>query len=179
MLIIGINGVWCNQNPIWNTLRPAFLKQLPDSAFVVEEEKDCWPYEIGRLQQFGRDIVERHDTGEDMLLVGHSMGGVTACAIADQFQRSRIRGIVTIYSPHGAYLGIFSLLLQATQILRVPIVTFGAWKDELLWLGLGTSHPQSKGHTVLKSNHYLDLVQNPAIAETIARESTRLLFSSA
>lgn len=179
MRIIGINGVWCNDNPIWNTLRPAFLEQLPGSEFVVEEEKDCWPYEIDRLLQFGRNIVKRHDTGEDMLLVGHSMGGVTACAIADQFQHSRICGIVTIYSPHSTYLGVFTLLLQASQMLRVPIVTFGAWKDELLWFGWGTSHPQSKAHTLLKSDHYLDLVQKPAIAATIARESKRLLFSSA
>lgn len=166
MRIIGISGVWGYRNPVLWTMAEAFVAKYPGAWFVAEEEADCHPWQIGRLRRLTERIVEKYDDGTDVLFVGHSMGGVVACAAAQQFRHSRVRGVVTIFSPHEFLLGIFPALLGARGSVPAPLVTFAAWRDSLvLW---GARHPHTHAHTVLDSNHFTNLVGNRELARRIA-----------
>jgi hypothetical protein len=69
--IIGINGVWCDRNPVWNNLETAFRRRFHVSDFVIEEEMNCHPWQVARLRRFADRILERYDDGEETLLIGH------------------------------------------------------------------------------------------------------------
>ncbi len=174
MRIIGINGAWSYRNPIWRNLEEAFCQRFECREFVVEEERGCQPWEYARLKRFATKIVQLNDDGMDTLLVGHSLGGVTACAIANQFKYSRVCGIVTIFSPHQFLFGAFPRLLGATEKLEVPVVSFGARYDEAVWWG--AHHPQARAHFITASNHFSDLVVDSRFAHQIAQESKSVLF---
>src|SRR6202451_178499 len=100
MRIIGINGVWYFENPIWDTLVPAFKSRFPEAEFRVEEDTGCWPTEILRMRCFVDNLVQKYDDGIESLIIGHSMGGIHACALAKRLHRTKVRGIATIFSPH-------------------------------------------------------------------------------
>jgi pimeloyl-ACP methyl ester carboxylesterase len=174
MRIIGISGVWCDQNPIWKPLREAFTREFPRSEFVVKEEAGCHPWEIWRLRKIVQDICREYDDGTPTLFVGHSMGGIIACAAAQKFRRSRIRGIVTIYSPHVFLGGFFSYALEAVGILPAPVLSFNARRDELVWWG--ARHPHSAVHITLPSNHFTDLRDDPGLSAIIADITKREFF---
>mgnify|MGYP003394581437 CR=1 FL=1 len=174
MRIIGISGVWCNQNPIWNNIVPAFRRRFDPTDFVVEEESWCHPWEVIRLRRFAERIVEKHDDGTDTLIIGHSMGGVVACAAANRFARSRVQGIVTIFSPHRFLSDAFTHAIGAHKGVTVPVVTFSARYDTLVWWG--AEHPQSVAHIRLPCDHQDDLVRDSRFSEQIAEASHRHLF---
>src|SRR6266436_1389678 len=117
MRVVGIAGVWNgvfhNQDPMWTNLSMAFKEQFPTSFFTLEEEHNCQPWEIWRMNRLIIRVIKNHDDGQDILLVGHSMGGVIACACAKRFSRSKVIGIVTINSPHYFPNAIFSQALDA------------------------------------------------------------------
>lgn len=166
MRIIGIVGIEWDPSigAMWQHIGCAFKAHYPESEMYVEETLySLW--NIQKMKELVDHIVQKHDTGEDVLLVGHSMGGVLACAAASRFKKSVVRGVVTIFSPHGVCLGIFPRLL-GTEELKVPVVSFGAWYDHLVpW---GTEHPQSCSHTRLWTDHYQELYQNKELARQIA-----------
>jgi pimeloyl-ACP methyl ester carboxylesterase len=173
--IIGINGVWCDRNPVWNNLEAAFRSRFHVSDFVIEEEMNCHPWQVARLRRFADRILERYDDGDETLLIGHSMGGVTACAIASRFRKSRVRGVVSIFAPHRFLGGVFARSLKVPREMRVPVITFEAQRDRLVWWG--AKHPQSLVHTVLATNHLDDLIDDHRHAEKIAEETRRALFA--
>ncbi|MGH7141026.1 MAG: alpha/beta fold hydrolase [Minisyncoccia bacterium] len=113
MRIIGINGVWCWQNPVWDTLRPAFLERFSGATFIIEGDFDLWPHELTRMRRFIAGLCEKYDDGTPALLVGHSMGGIFALAVAAQLRRTKVLGITTIFSPHRFPFVLFAPLLGA------------------------------------------------------------------
>ena len=165
--------MWCDRNPVWNNLEAAFRRRFHVSEFVIEEEVNCHPWQVARLRRFADRILERYDDGEETLLIGHSMGGVTACAIANRFRKSRVRGVVSIFAPHRLLGGLFARSLQVPREMRVPVITFEAQRDRLVWWG--AKHPQSVVHTVLATNHLDDLVNDHRHAEKIAEEARKAL----
>ncbi len=179
MRIVGISGVWSNENKNpWKNLGAAFLDVFPSAQFSVEEEYFCHPWEIERLRSFTAEVVAKHDDGERLLLVGHSMGGVIACASSPSFKRSPVCGIATIFSPHRSWGGVFTQSLNSRALSAdVPIVSFAAKYDELVWWG--AEHPQALEHIKLHSNHLTDIVHNKQVSETIAKETKRVLFKTA
>lgn len=174
MRLLAINGVWCFQNPVWNTLIPALRSVLPITEVAVVEDTGAHPWQITRLRRFRDRIVEKYDDGEVTLIVGHSMGGVTGCAVAGSFRRTCVVGIVSIFAPHTTWGGAFPHLLDGAGKLPAPIVTFRGRYDELVWWG--TKHPESARHTTLRANHFSDLVDFKHNAETIADITEKTLF---
>jgi hypothetical protein len=126
------------------------------------------------MRRFADRILERYDDGEDTLLVGHSIGGVTACAISDRIRKSRARGVVSIFAPHRFLGGVFARSLRVPREIRVPVITFEAQRDRLVWWG--AKHPQSVMHTVLATNHLHDLINDHWHADKIAEETKKALF---
>ena len=177
MRIIGISGVWSNKNPVWHNLAEAFSKEFPVSEFIVEEERNCNPWEIHKLRRFAEAIVRKYDDGTETLLVGHSLGGVIACGIANRFKRTPIQGVVTIFSPHHLFFGSVIDSPEVNGDLKAPVISFSAAYDELVWWG--AQHLQAVAHIILRSNHFTDLVTNNEHACRIASEAKAHLFHEA
>jgi alpha-beta hydrolase superfamily lysophospholipase len=151
-----------------------FRRQFPEIHEMVVEQLDfCHPWDFERLQGFRDHLVAKYDDGIPTLIVGHSMGGVIACAIADRFEKTEVRGIVTIYSPHTFLREIFPRGLDAPRELRPKIVSFGAIGDMIvLW---GTRHPDATRHFRVLSTHRGSLVRNRRLSQIIAYRAKREL----
>jgi hypothetical protein len=176
--IVGISGVWSYENPAWRHLGPAFIEVFPTAQLSIEEETSCHPWETTRLRSFMKKIVAKHDDGETLLLAGHSMGGVIACASAPLFNRSTVCGVVTVFAPHQFLSGVFPRLLNASTLSTdIPVLSFSADFDELVWWG--AQHPQSVRHIKLSSNHLTDLIYSKKVSDTIAKETKKTLFPTA
>lgn len=174
MKIIMIAGTWYSPGgyaQIWGNLMPALQDRYPDATFVY---KHAWyqPWDVKKILSVGEQTVLEEDTGEDILLLGHSMGGVTACGIASQFKKSRVRGVATIFSPHTMgwwlpFLNFKEILYPEAPAPQVPVISFGGWFDPLVWFFF-TRHPQSVRHTMLLSDHRFMLAWDKRVASLIA-----------
>ncbi|HWO07102.1 MAG TPA: hypothetical protein VNM40_00795 [Candidatus Paceibacterota bacterium] len=184
MVIIGISGVNVKENDEshWDNLEIALKEQLPHAKFVVERELNCRPYSFSRLRQLAYRIALKHDTGEEIVLLGKSAGGIVALIVASLLKNSRVLLIATLFAPHQFPLwGAYRWLLGAPRDPGVPIITFQMVGDRLVWWG--ARHPLSKSHVVLRSNvrhaHKYALVNDLELARVVARHVKEALFPSA
>jgi pimeloyl-ACP methyl ester carboxylesterase len=178
MRIIGIVGIWdFPPRPhidMWNYLRLAFKEKFPDATFEVEH---LWyqPWEGKKIRGFADHLVDKHDTGEELILLGHSMGGVIATSIAPRFKRSRVRVVVTVFAPHKFLFGLFSSILSNTErVGSIPVLSFGARFDYLVWWG--AKYPAAEKYIKMSSDHLFCLLFSKKPAREIAEE-TSLLFT--
>ncbi len=170
MRIIGIVGIWSTETlykPTWKHLEAAFRKRFPVSTFCVEYQ---WfsPWEGERMRNFAKRIVEKHDTdGEEIMLVGMSMGGVIAAAIAPMFKKAKVCKVVTIWSPHTFWGGVFSRMLGSDlKDVGAPVLSCAARYDWcVIW---GAQHPAAKKHIVVATDHLCGVVFSSYPAEQIA-----------
>lgn len=177
MRIVGINGIRCNNCPVLPRMRHSFQREFTPTEFIVEEDTGCALWQISRMREFAQELREKYDDGADLLLVGYSMGGIQACKIATELRHSRCIGIVTIFSPHTMFGGIFPRIIGASRNTQVPIISFhGAYDPFVRW---GTRHPNAAAHIILSTDHYRDLLNNPECGDIVARESKRVFFPEA
>lgn len=162
MMVILVSGLWTYQCPIWPNIRSAYERYLPSARFEIAEIAFCQPVDW-RIQNLIRSVIKHCRDAGDLLLIGHSMGGVWAHEIARELA-PQVRGIVTIFSPLG--------YMKCEKNTAIPIVSFGATRDELV-PARKTRHPQSWEHEDLECNHLHDLAENPALAEQIAATTMR------
>lgn len=114
---------------------PHLVQSFQDAylrAHILPEKYDYDFWDIAKMRKIIDAGVEKYDTGEPIILGGHSMGGLFACAMAHRFVRSPVLGVVTIFTPHRSYRRQFSTLLDADRDLKVPVVTFSAQYDRLV-----------------------------------------------
>jgi pimeloyl-ACP methyl ester carboxylesterase len=173
MRVIGISGLWCYDDPVWRTVGPAFEQHF-DCAFMAEEFRALHLLQINRMRRFVSQIVEKYDDGAHTLLVGHSMGGVFACAVAERMKRTSLLGIVSVFAPQRFPIPRLWSLIGDPQTINVPIITFCAKRDEGVWWG--SRHPRSKCHTKLECDYFKDISNDPSFAMNIARITKRELF---
>lgn len=162
MMVIQVSGLWTYKCPIWPNIRKAYEKYLPAARFRIAEIAYCQPVDL-RIPHLIRSVVKHCRDAGDLLLIGHSMGGIWAHEIAQELA-PQVRGIVTIFSPL-AYM-------NCEKNSAIPIVSFGATRDELV-PARKTRHPLSCEHEDLECNHLQDLAENPALAEQIAATTMR------
>lgn len=171
MRIIGISGINSHNNPIWDQFRIAFREVLPSSEFVVEEEKYCSLFEVHRFNDLSRRLITTYNDGVETFFVGHSMGGLVACKVAAELHQkgTPIPGVITIFTPHG-YPGL-SRVLEVPENPGVPIVSFQALVDVLVWFG--SRHPHAVSHTVVGSFHQSVICNSPHVARKIVQTALR------
>jgi len=152
---------------MWDGAQTAFGEVYPDARF--ETYFDYYHIlESKIMRNLVRTLVERNDTGDDVLLLGHSMGGVIAHAMATHFVRSRVRGIVTVFSPHTYLWGQFGKQLEAQPISdATPFITFEGTLDWLVPFGTAW-HPQTWKHVRLVTDHQEGLMTDQRLWNTIA-----------
>jgi pimeloyl-ACP methyl ester carboxylesterase len=173
MRLLGVNGVWCFDNPVVPVVARAIAYRAPIADIQNTEERGMLPIDIPRMIRYRDALVQRYDDGMESLIVGHSLGGVIACAIAQRLRNTPVVGIVTINSPHN-YVG-YTRVLGARGDLPAPIVTFQSSHDRVvLW---GTRHPAAKRHVVLDADHWRNIATTAALSEKIARDACDALFA--
>jgi pimeloyl-ACP methyl ester carboxylesterase len=174
MKIVLIAGTWYREDvylSIWGNIQSALKYQYPEASFVCKQAVyHLWNLDI--MKSLGNSIVAEEDTGEDILLLGHSMGGIIACGIASKFKKSRVVGVVTIFSPH--MLGKVIPGLDYTRILfgkrekiPAPVISFGGAIDPLVW-SMFTAHPNALHHEILWSDHRFLLGSSQEVSDRIA-----------
>lgn len=175
MKIVLIAGTWYRKKAyesIWRHLRRSLEERYPGVEIVAES---VWyqPWEIEKISAFNESILKKYDTGEDLVLIGHSMGGITACGIAPKFKMSRVLCIATIFSPHTLgrwipFLNFTKQLFPESLPLKTTMLSFGGLFDPLVW-SFFTKHPKAVHHEVLPSDHRFILGWNPSLGEHIAK----------
>lgn len=170
-IVLGINGVLCYDNPIWNTLKPAFLRHFPTAQCTVEEDTGLELWQLRRMQRFMSMVLEKYDRPQtELVLIGHSMGGLFASAIASRLQRAELVGVTTICSPN-SNVWLYPLYLGATRRFDAPVVSFGGARDR--YVLYGTRHPRAIYHQAIDCDHYESLSCNRQMAEWIASVSAK------
>jgi pimeloyl-ACP methyl ester carboxylesterase len=170
-IILGINGVLCYDNPVWNTLMPAFLRYFPSAQCVVEEDTGLQLWQLRRMQRFMEMLCKKYDRPETkLILVGHSMGGLFASAIASRLQEAELAGVTTVCSPNSS-VWMYPLYLGAARRFDAPAVSFGGARDR--YVLYGTRHPRAVYHQTIDCDHYESLSRNRQVAEWIASVSAK------
>ncbi len=152
MRIISIVGILDSPHDecgFWQKFRSAFEDQFPYAKCTVEHAFYL-PWQRKKIQAFAHSILDKYDAHEDVMLVGYSLGGIIACAIASQFKKSRIRCVVTVCSPHGMTFYYRWLHAELTP-LSMPVFTFSGSLDFVV-PGFFARYPNSI-HTSLPSDH--------------------------
>lgn len=174
MKIIGIVGIFDQEiagNRFWHGFEEGFKNELGVTDFVVEHVFYL-PWQSKKITDFSHDILKKYDKGDEILLVGHSFGGVIACAIAPQFSVSAVRAVVTINSPHK--ITAFYKYFNSTQkTLSMPVISFGSIFDYLVPFFL-TRYPGDH-HFTLFANHLFAFLLSKRPARRIARKTREIL----
>lgn len=172
MKIILICGILDDprKTPMWTHLAHAFSAQY--GAECVIERMWYHFYSRALMRAFRDRIVAKHDTGEPLLLCGHSAGGAIAFDVARKLQKSPVLGIVTIFSPLS--LPVDFLTMLEVPIPSVPIVAFGARRDFIVPHPF-TRHQRAVAHKLLPTDHQEGLIGDPRVASIIARYSARFI----
>jgi pimeloyl-ACP methyl ester carboxylesterase len=156
------------KSPMWEHLSRAFTRQYGGPVFV---ERVWYHFYLrARMRDFCGEIVRRHDTGEPIVLCGHSAGGAIALAAVSAFRRTPVVGVVAVFSPLRApydYLSVCGIDVPA-----VPLVTFGARTDIIVPHPF-TRHRYSLAHKIVPTDHQEGLINDPRVANIIARFSAR------
>jgi len=168
--IIGIVGIWSSRlyKPVWRHFETAFKKRFLGATFAVEDVFFS-PWQGKKIRKFADDIVAKYDDGgEDVLLLGWSMGGTIATSIVPKFKKTRVCGVVTVFSPHTFLWGLFSWMLGSSlQGVQAPVTSFSARFDYLvLW---GAKYPKAVKHVWISCDHILGLLFSKKPAEEIAK----------
>ncbi len=168
MKIIGIVGILDfprSEDRVWRRLRTAFSREFLGADFIIER---CLylPWQGARMRCFAKSILEKYDTGEEIMLVGYSLGGLIACTIAPRFKKSLVCAVVTIGAPHK--LNFFYRLLENTPYaLSIPVHTFAGILDPIVpWFV--TQYPNDI-HTNLFADHLISFVLSDQPARKVAQ----------
>ncbi len=166
MHILMISGVWTDPNVDWDLMRDAFRRNLPHATFSHETEPWVNAYEVQRLEEFVERLARAYDVGGDMVLMGHSLGGLLACALEPRMVRTKVVGIATIFAPNQTFGRMLRRMYRADSESS-SVMSFEAMRDEVvLW---GSRHPRAIRHEYMYSNHFSDLMTYPDLNEYIAR----------
>lgn len=173
MRIIGIVGIWNLTRlyrPMWSHFESAFKARFPRATFSVE---DIWysPWQGEKIRAFADKIVSKYDDGgEEILLLGYSLGGSIATAIAPRFKKTRVRVVVTVWAPHTFLGGVFSKMLGVNlKGIGLPVVSCRARFDWLvIW---GSKYPGATKHITVTCDHLFGLLFSKRPAEIIAEAS--------
>jgi len=148
---------------------------MPEAEFVTERPF-YFPWQKKKIVALADLIVEKYDTGEDIVLVGFSLGGLIACAVMPRFKKSKVRMVVTIAAPHRLSFFYRWLKFKPHQ-LPVPVVTFVGIFD-LVSLWFLTRFPGNI-RINLPSDHFILFLFSPWPARRIASEVAARLKSGA
>lgn len=96
--LVGIFDCWGIQEMLWRNMEMQLQEQFPGCEVAVMREL-FKPWEIKVVQAYAADVVKHYDDGKPTILLGYSLGGVVAQAMAEKFKKSEILAVVSLCSP--------------------------------------------------------------------------------
>jgi pimeloyl-ACP methyl ester carboxylesterase len=187
LLVLLIPGIYCNAAVWWSLRRRLVASGLTDVLTINLEPVLASIDELAaqlhrRIEDVGRSTGARR-----IVLVAHSMGGLTARAcLARMSDDERIAKLITVGSPHhGSDLARFAIgpgardlwpgnawlarLNDAAQQTRVPIVSLFSWHDNLV--APASSAILTGAHNIAFSGiGHLSLLFDATVASRICEE---------
>ncbi len=157
---------------MWANMHTSFTDTF--SAPVHVERRWYFPGDFITKWRFVSDIVREYDRPGRLLIGGHSFGGILACAVAARMRRADVVGVITVFSPHLMCWGAGSLMLGAHVPYGIPVVSFGATNDDIVYEAY-TEYPQARAHVRVDTDHEGGLLTDPRIARGIAMKSREYL----
>lgn len=173
MKIVYITGACAFQfgEAMWQHYRSAFAAQFPEAEITIAHTF-YFPWQRERVQALEQQVLDTVDTGEELLLYGHSLGGVIACSVATKLKRSSVRAVVTYGAPHK--IGRFYRWLGVVpQRLSCPVLTFSGTFDFIV-PSFWARYPGSR-HTTIYSDHFVEFIFRSRPAEIISQEMKKQL----
>jgi predicted esterase len=161
---------------MWNHFREEFHTRFPDATFEVEHEKYS-PWQTEKMKCWSKCLVEKYqDVDEEIVLVGYSMGGVVATALAPKLKN--VRAVVTLFAPHTTLDSRFSRALSSNLdgLGTIPVLSFSGKYD--IVVPNGAEYPKAARHVELASDHLFWLLVSKNPAAVIAGETVNLLAVS-
>ena len=169
--IVGMLDIAPAGVPFWKRFESAFKKEFPEASFDMERHF-YFPWQRDKIRTYARAIVERFDTGEEVILVGHSWGGVIAASIACNFTKSPVRLVVTVAAPHRIKI-FYQWLGGSLEYVCAPIVSFECAFGILVPFFIAR-HPKASFSKVLFAGHLVSFLL-PVYAKIIAK-AARMIF---
>lgn len=181
MRIVAIVGIWNFRTAygrLWKNFELAFAKEFPQAQFSVEY---LWysPWQRQKIRNFADSIVRKYDDGgEEVMLLGYSMGGVIATAIAPKFAKTKVRALISVFGPHTFLFGLFSWMLRSRpEVCLTPVLSFRAKFDCMVWWG--SFYPRAVKHITVYSDHLFWLLFSKRPTQIVARATKKFLFPRA
>lgn len=79
-----------------------------------------WRQSIPASAEKLRDYIDKELSNfDEVVLIGHSMGGLVSCSLISQFGAGKVSQVITVGTPHkGAYSSVKALTVSATSVLE-------------------------------------------------------------
>lgn len=165
--IVGILDFPGSDDRLWRHFRQAFQREFPSSTFTVEHTTYL-PWQRQRIRDFAKRIMKQHDTGEELILLGYSLGGVIADEVAQQLRHTKVRLVITVCAPHRLRHWWFSGVN-----MRIPILNFSAVFDVFV-PGILAQHVHAPT-VYLVADHLFGFLLSPRFAWRIASTAAHFL----
>jgi len=177
MKIVALCGMLDNTRRFprfWNNYEKAFMGYYPNANFVVHT-KFYWPWQFKKMTEYSDELISKYDDGEDIILLGHSLGGAIATAIAERFNKSRILMVVNVNAPV-RFEWIFRKIYDGygSKENNFPTVSFRSLFDTTVFLPLAYNKKAEK-NILLFSNHMTAFMFFPSFTQKIAKISSEYL----
>lgn len=90
------------------------------------------PWQVAAVQDYGRVILSKYDDGRPALLIGFSLGGVVAQAVAEKFTKSEVVGVASLCSPL-TWAGRWGLVWHPNRLVGRRLSVMGMFDFFVPW----------------------------------------------
>ncbi len=99
--LVGIMDLPGSGARLWDGFADAFADSLPEHEWTVMH-RFYLPWQFSRMQRYAKDVRAHIDTDDlrPVVLIGYSLGGVIARAVAPTCVSGVVRLVVTMQAPH-------------------------------------------------------------------------------
>jgi len=179
MKIVTVSGTLDNSKrfpKFWKNLEDSFAKYFPKARFVLHTDF-YFPWETDKMRNYGEELLSLYDDGEDIILLGHSIGGVIATIIAPKFKKSKVKLLVTLNSPHKLE-SLYEKIDRSFKMdkVKIPIASFSSILDPIVPFFMA-KHPKSNIHDFFIAEHVTTFIFFPKLCDRIA-ETSFLVFKN-
>lgn len=184
--VLLLHGIGCNA-AVWTTMRRHLESEELGPVYALSYGPPFAPIESFAVQVADKIAQIGRDTGAaQVVIVGHSMGGLVARSYLREYGPARVRRVVTIGTPYAgsrhawlmsgaplaqmrpgsAYLHALSTLVDHER--NVPIVSIWSWHDSMVTPQ--TSSRLSDADIVLSGVAHNAMLGDPQVLRLVADE---------